>query len=247
MRAIMSSTPFEWPCAVSTTTTSTPASRSAATRSSVSCAVPTAAPTRSRPDGSLQARGNSVAFWKSFTVIMPRSSCVAVHHQHLLDAVLVQQQQHFVLRRVLAHGDQALLRRHDRRHRRVELHFEAQVAVRDDADDLGALHHRHAGDALRSGELDDLADGHVGRDGDRVADHAALELLDARDFGGLASMVMFLWTMPMPPSCAMVMARRASVTVSMAADTSGRLSRMSRVRCVPRSTSRGQDFRVSRD
>ena len=40
----------------------------------VSCAVPTAAPTRRRPDGSLQARGNSVAFWKSFTVIMPRSS-----------------------------------------------------------------------------------------------------------------------------------------------------------------------------
>jgi hypothetical protein len=74
MRAIMSSTPFECPCAVSTTTTSTPASRKAATRSSVSCAVPTAAPTRSRPDGSLQARGNSVAFWKSFTVIMPRSS-----------------------------------------------------------------------------------------------------------------------------------------------------------------------------
>jgi hypothetical protein len=28
--------------------------------------------------------------------------------------------------------------------------------------------------------------------------------------------------MPMPPSCAMAMARRASVTVSMAADTSGR-------------------------
>ena len=75
---------------------------------------------------------------------------VAVHHQHLLDAVLVQQQQHFVLRRVLAHGDEALFRRHDRRHGRVELHFEAQVAMRDDADDLGALHHRHAGDALRS-------------------------------------------------------------------------------------------------
>ena len=39
---------------------------------------------------------------------------------------------------------------------------------------------------LRSGELDDLADGHVGRDGDRIADHAAFEFLDARDFGGLA-------------------------------------------------------------
>ena len=107
---------------------------------------------------------------------------VAVDHQHLLDAVLVQQQQHFFLRRVLAHGDQPFLRRHDRRHRRVELHLEAQVAMRDDADDLGALHHRHAGNAFGSGQLDDLADGHVGRDGDRIADHAALEFLDARDF-----------------------------------------------------------------
>ena len=34
---------------------------------------------------------------------------VAVHDQHLLDAMLVQQRQHFFLRRILAHGDQALL------------------------------------------------------------------------------------------------------------------------------------------
>ena len=76
---------------------------------------------------------------------------VAVHHQHLLDAVLVQQQQHFVLRRVFAHGDEPLFWRHDRRHGRVELHLEAQVAMRDDADDLGTLHHRHAGDAFATG------------------------------------------------------------------------------------------------
>jgi hypothetical protein len=31
--------------------------------------------------------------------------------------------------------------------------------------------------------------------------------------------------MPMPPSCAMAIARRASVTVSIAADTRGRFSR----------------------
>ena len=72
--ATVSSTPREWPCEVSTTTTSTPASRSAATRSSVSGAVPTAAPTRRLPTLSLQAFGNSVAFWKSLTVIMPFSS-----------------------------------------------------------------------------------------------------------------------------------------------------------------------------
>ncbi len=50
---------------------------------------------------------------------------------------------------------------------------------------------------------------------------------------------MFLWMMPSPPSCAMVMASRASVTVSMAADTSGMLSAMDFVRRVARLTSRG--------
>ena len=53
------------------------------------------------------------------------------------------------------------------------------------------------------------------------------------------SIVMFLWMMPMPPSCAMVMARRASVTVSMAAESTGSPMRMRRVSCVERSTSRG--------
>src|SRR3954465_14989529 len=51
---------------------------------------------------------------------------------------------------------------------------------------------------------------------------------------------MFLCTMPMPPSCAMAMARRASVTVSMAADISGILSAMLLVSCVVRLTSRGR-------
>ena len=55
-----------------------------------------------------------------------------------------------------------------------------------------------------------------------------------------ASMVMLLWMMPMPPSWAMVIARRASVTVSMAAETSGTFSRMRRVTRVERSTSRGR-------
>jgi hypothetical protein len=62
----------------------------------------------------------------------------------------VQQQQHFVLGRVLAHRDQALGGRHDRGNRGVELELETQVAVRDDAHHLLALDHRHAGDALGS-------------------------------------------------------------------------------------------------
>ena len=46
--------------------------------------------------------------------------------------------------------------------------------------------------------------------------------------------------MPMPPSCAMAMARRASVTVSMAADTSGSFSAMLRVNRVAREVSLGR-------
>ena len=52
--------------------------------------------------------------------------------------------------------------------------------------------------------------------------------------------VMFLWMMPMPPSWAMAMAKRASVTVSIAAETIGSLSRRSRVRRVSSETSLGR-------
>src|SRR5229473_1209256 len=52
-------------------------------------------------------------------------------------------------------------------------------------------------------------------------------------------MDMFLWMMPMPPSCAMVIARRASVTVSIAAETTGRLTLISRVNRLASETSRG--------
>src|ERR1700722_13216745 len=51
---------------------------------------------------------------------------------------------------------------------------------------------------------------------------------------------MFLWMMPIPPSWAMVMAKRASVTVSMAAETTGRLTWISRVSLLANDTSRGK-------
>ncbi len=51
---------------------------------------------------------------------------------------------------------------------------------------------------------------------------------------------MFLWMMPIPPSWARAMARRASVTVSMAADTIGTLREMPFVRRVETSTWEGR-------
>ena len=53
----MSITPLEWPCAVSTTRTSTSAWTRASTRSSVPVPVPTAAPTSRRSRASLHAVG----------------------------------------------------------------------------------------------------------------------------------------------------------------------------------------------
>ena len=50
----------------------------------------------------------------------------------------------------------------------------------------------------------------------------------------------FRWTMPMPPSSARAMASRASVTMSIAADTMGMLSAIPGARTVERSASRGR-------
>jgi hypothetical protein len=63
-----------------------------------------------------------------------------------------------------------------------------------------------------------------GADGDRVDHHAALELLDLATCSACSSGSRLRWMTPMPPACAMAMASRASVTVSMAEEMIGRLS-----------------------
>src|SRR6202007_687004 len=67
----------------------------------------------------------------------------------------------------------------------LELVLEAQVAVRHDADRLAPHDHRHPGDTARARQVEHLADAHVRRDGDRIADHAALELLHPVDLARL--------------------------------------------------------------
>ena len=57
IRSTEVSTPPEWPCAVSTTMTSTPAAIRARARSSPSAPTPVAAATRSRPSASLFESG----------------------------------------------------------------------------------------------------------------------------------------------------------------------------------------------
>src|SRR5205823_5891275 len=70
-RPTISTTAREWPWAVSTTSTSTPASTSVLARLYDSSPTPTAAPTTSRPSASLVASGYWPDFTKSFTVTRP--------------------------------------------------------------------------------------------------------------------------------------------------------------------------------
>ena len=240
MRAIMSSTPLECPCAVSTTTTSTPASRSAATRSSVSCAVPTAAPTRRRPEGSLQARGNSVAFWKSFTVIMPRSSWSLFTTSTFSMRCLCNNSSTSSLGAfsrtvtsrsfgVMTVDTGASSFTSKRRSRCVTMPTTFEPCTTGTPEMPFDLVRSMTWRMVMSGAT---------VIGSRITPLS--NFLTRATSAAWPAMVMLLWMMPMPPSCAMVMARRASVTVSMAAETSGRFRRMSRVRRVPRSTSRGR-------
>ena len=102
------------------------------------------------------------------------------------------------------------------------------------------MHHRHAGDAR---ERVSSMTWRMVMSGETVIGSRITPLsnfLTRATSRACASMVMFLWMMPMPPSCAMVMARRASVTVSMAAESSGTIEPDAPRERVPRSTSRGR-------
>src|ERR1043166_2693828 len=71
IRLTASSTRVEWPCAVSTTTRSTPAAISLSVRAKPGSPTVVAAATRTRPCSSLLACGFATAFSMSLTVIKP--------------------------------------------------------------------------------------------------------------------------------------------------------------------------------
>jgi len=47
------------------------------------------------------------------------------------------------------------------------------------------MQHRDAGDVVQGGQFEQIANGGISLDGDRVLDHAGLELLDLAHFGSL--------------------------------------------------------------
>ena len=141
-------TPLECPCAVSMTTTSTPASTSATDRSKPASPTVEAAATRSRPSSSLAASGFSTACSMSLMRQEPGQPPALVDHQQLLDPPRL----HHPLRlgeigRLAQHRE--ILRGHHLAHRRPVVGGEAHVAVRHDPEHHSALvHHRKPGDAI---------------------------------------------------------------------------------------------------
>ena len=105
-----------------------------------------------------------------------------VDHQHLFDAMLVQQVHDLLLARVLAHGDQTLLGGHHAGDRGVVVRLEPQVTTGDDTDQLGAIDDRHARNAVLAGQVQHLLNRRRRRHRDRIIDHTRLEFLDLAHF-----------------------------------------------------------------
>ncbi len=108
-----------------------------------------------------------------------------VHHQQLLDPALMQQ-----AARIIAAGAEPdrgqVLVRHQFAHRLARIVGKANVAVGEDADQLAAgLDHRNAADPVVLHQRLRLAQRGIGRNGDRVDDHPALEALDRTHRGAL--------------------------------------------------------------
>jgi hypothetical protein len=93
-----------------------------------------------------------------------------------------------VERRAHGHRDEVLAR-HDRGNRTIDVCLEAQIAVREDADEpalfRAAFSDRHARDPVLLHQLERFVNAVFGRKRDRVHDHAALGALHAIDFGRL--------------------------------------------------------------
>ena len=176
--ATMSSTACACPCAVSTTRKSTPASISAWARRLASSPTPIAAPTTSRPAGSLVACGNFSLLVKSFTVISPRSrpaSSTSGSFSTLCWRSSRSASSGATPTGAVTRGIGVITSAT----RRSVVGLEPDVAVGDDADQHAVrAGHRHAGDPVAAAQPVDVRDRGVGPAGHRVGDHARLGPLD---------------------------------------------------------------------
>ncbi|MNF57888.1 hypothetical protein D3C84_394290 [compost metagenome] len=110
---------------------------------------------------------------------------LVIDDQHALDAVLVQQLAHHLGVFAFLDRDQTFFGRHHFAHLGAHVGLETHVTRGDDADQITVVQHRHAGDVVLPGQVEQIAHRGIGLDGDRVLDHAGLVTLDLAHLGSL--------------------------------------------------------------
>nr|KEP23645.1 hypothetical protein DA06_06290 [Georgenia sp. SUBG003] len=242
IRAIMSSSSRASPFAVSATRTSAPASARAVARSQASPQYPMAAPTRSRPSESLVAWGNCSDLTKSFTVMSPRSlpasstsgsfSILCLASSAAASSELMPTGPVTRGIRVMASRTRRLpnsLPGMKRRSRLVTMPSSTPRSSTTGSPETRYWPHRASSSAsVASGPI--VTGSVTMPDSDRFT---------TVTWCAWSSMERLRCRMPMPPSRAIAIAIRASVTVSMAAEISGILIEISRVSRAVVSTSEG--------
>ena len=107
-----------------------------------------------------------------------------VHHQQLLDAMLMQDRLGIAQGGADRDRDEVFLGHHfadgD-----IGSGFEAEIAIGEDADQLFVLGHGHARDAVAAHDLQRVGDFFVGRHGNGIDNHAAFRTLDLVHFASL--------------------------------------------------------------
>jgi hypothetical protein len=121
----------------------------------------------------------------SLTVIRALERVLIVHHQQLLHAMMVQNLLRLLQRSAHRNGDQMLFGHH-LRNRQIVARFKTKIAIGKNTDQFSALGHRHARDAIPFHQLQRIRYFLVGRDGNRIDDHAAFAALHLVHFFSLA-------------------------------------------------------------
>ena len=114
----------------------------------------------------------------------PLQVVLIVHHQQLLDPMLMQDLFRLLERGSHRHRDQVLLRHH-LINRDIEAGFKAEIPVSENADEFLVFRDGNAGNLVLAHDLERVGNLVVGRHGDRIDDHAALRTLHLVDFIGL--------------------------------------------------------------
>ena len=241
-RRIICSIAWACPCAVSTTMMSTPASTRAVARFQASPKKPTPAATRSRPSPSLVASGNCSVLTKSLTVIRPRrrpAGSTSGSFSILCLASSAAASSRAIPTGAVTSGITVMISRT----RRV-----AKSAAGTNRRSRLVMMPSRVRSAAITGRPETRYRPHSSSSSARVASGPTVTgsviIPDSDRFTrstwcAWSSMERFRCSTPMPPWRAIAIAIRPSVTVSMAADSSGTATRMLRVRRAVVSTSEG--------